>query len=312
MRGWNTFFWTLIVLLGITRASLADEPLAFEGDEDEVSLPREMAIAEPQAAEPQAAEPQAQKQPAKLPWRTFEFVAGATFSAVNSSILLSRPGGGGGALAVQLETALGLQSSTTSPDVWTAFRFAERHRIQFSYTATYRSATDVVGHDIILNNFTIPAGTTVHTVMDAEFFDLSYAFSFIQDNQMDFAISLGVDVIRPHFSIEARVVNHTDNSRLTVPIPLPGFNWDYAVSKEVWFRQRLEWFALSGSNFGGLLTNFNVAVEWSFIDHLAIGLGGNFTWLQFRVDSNSQAFGSLTGDLRYSTLGFLAYLNVYF
>jgi hypothetical protein len=236
---------------------------------------------------------------------------GASYNAINSSITLERKGGIA-SFAVEPEQGLGLEDDVFSPEVWTAIRFWDRHRLQFSFTGTFRSASETLGRDIVFNGRTYFLGTTVHTDLDFEFFNLSYVWSFFQDDRMDLGVSIGLDVIFTHFSIEAASLKQTEDDRLTIPIPLPGFNFDFALRPDLWIRQRLNAMFISVSQYGALVVDFNAALEWAVIDHLAIGIGGTFSRVQLRMDSNSQSFGNLTGEIKYNTAGLLLYLNVFF
>lgn len=291
----------LAALLAAAQASPASELFALQGDAAFRPAPDEL----PPSLE---AEKPAMARP---PWRTFEFTFGASYNAVNSAITLERKGGILSA-AVEGENGLGLEDEAFSPEVWTAIRIWDHHRIQFSYTGTYRSASETLGRDVVFNGKTYFLGTTVHTDLDTTFFNLSYVWSFFQDERMDLGINIGLDLIYTHFSIEARSQTQSDNTHLTVPIPLPGFNFDFALYPQLWIRQRLEAMYISVSQYGALVVDFNMALEWSFTDHLAVGLGGTFTRVNLRMDSNNEAFGNLTGELKYNSAGLLLYLNVFF
>ena len=235
---------------------------------------------------------------------------GASYSAVNSSLALSKKGQAA-SLAVDPQQALGMPSEVLAPDIWAAYRFGDRHRIEFAYTGTHRSATQTLSRDVDFNGFTYSLNTTVHSEMDVEFFELAYVYSIYQDKQMDFGVSLGVDVLRTHFAIESEAQRHFDNERSNVPVPLPGVVYDFAFFPNLWIRQRVDLAYLSANQWSGLTTRVIMAFEWSFTDHVAVGLGGAFNWADFRKESNSGTFGDLTGEVKYHTTGLLLYLNFF-
>jgi hypothetical protein len=298
----KTCHWTMVLaaLLATAQVSLASELFSLQGDPAIRSISEDSASIDTE--KPSLAKP---------PWRTFEFLFGASYNAINSSITLERKGGIA-SFAVEPEQGLGLEDDVFSPEVWTAIRFWDRHRLQFSFTGSFRSATETLGRDIVFNGKTYFLGTSVHTDFDFEFYNLSYVWSFFQDDRMDLGVSIGLDVIFTHFSIEAGSLKQSEDDRLTIPIPLPGFNFDFALRPNLWIRQRLTAMYISVSQYGALVVDFNMALEWSFMDHLAVGIGGTFSRVQLRMDSNAQSFGNLTGEIKYNTAGLLLYLNLYF
>jgi hypothetical protein len=295
----ETCLWAFIGLLGATRAALADESAAQQADPATPQQPREK-------ASPDSA-PAGSEGP---PWRRFEFTFGASYVGINSELRLTKKGQLAG-LSVDPEQVLGMSSEALSPVVWTALRFGDRHRIEFEYAGTYRSATETLSRDIVINGFTFPLNTTVHSIMDVEFFELGYVYSFYQDKQMDFGVSLGVEVVRTHFSIESQALVHIDNERTNVPIPLPGITYDYAFYPNFWIRQRVDLAYLSANHWSGLTSKVYMAFEWAFTDHVAVGLGATFVWSTARKESNSGTFGDLTGDVSYHSSGLLLYLNFF-
>ena len=96
------------------------------------------------------------------PWRTFEFTFGAEYSAINSSITLVRKGGLA-SLAVEPEQALEFEDEILSPEVWTALRIGERHRIQFAFDDFTRNATATLSKDISFNGNTYTVGTSIQS-----------------------------------------------------------------------------------------------------------------------------------------------------
>ena len=291
--------WTLLGLLTTARAALADDPPVPQGDPATAQRPKEKAPAESPPAGSEG-----------LLWRRFELSFGAAYSAINSELRLSKKGQAAG-LAVDPEQALGMSSEVFTPEVWTAFRFGDRHRIEFEYSGSYRTATETLSRDIVINGFTYSLNTTVHSVMDVEFFELGYVYSFYQDKQMDFGVSLGVEVLRTHFAIESQGLLHSDNERTNVPVPLPGITYDYAFYPNLWVRQRVDLAYLTANHWSGLVSRVYMALEWAFTDHVAVGLGGSFVWADSHKSSNSGTFGDLTGEVTYHTSGLLLYLNFF-
>ncbi|MCI0656486.1 MAG: hypothetical protein L0170_05380 [Acidobacteria bacterium] len=242
------------------------------------------------------------------PWRTFEANLGAAYTAVTSSILLSRTGTSA-SLSVDAESVLGLDREAWSPQVWLSFRIGDTHRIQLSLADLTRSATSTLEEDVVFNGTTYPAGASVHSEFGILLGSLGYVWSFLQDDRMDIGISLGVNVIRARVSIENPP--RRESERLIVPIPLPGFQADFALSRYFWLRQRLDLMYVPLTHYSGLLIDYKFALELSIFENLSVGVGLNLLRLQLEKDSSDTTWGTFEGELKMHTSGVLLYLNVH-
>lgn len=307
---------SITVFLGLVagaQSSFADE---FRSSPDALVTELQLEYPSPQDASPEGGPPQpppdqAANEAPKKPWRTFEFQFGPSYSVISSGVALNRKGGIA-TLSIQPEQALGMEDELLSPSAWLAFRIGDIHRVQFAFDDYTRNSTVSLIASLQFNNNTYTAGTNVHTTFGVQFFYLAYVLSVFQDERMDIGLSLGIDWIRTHFNVESSTLKLIDNERINVPYPLPGFDFDFALSRDWWIRQRLNPMYISVSGYTGLVFSFDMALEWAFIDHLAVGLGGNFKRLEFGKTNNSTAWGNFSGSLNFDASGVLLYLNVFF
>lgn len=255
--------------------------------------------------DPKPAAPEAAKAPA-LPWRTFELCTGVSFNSVQSSILATRSSGGA-ALAVDAEGVLGMSREVLSGYIWTAYRLGDRHRIQFSFEDLTRTATRSLQRDIDINGNIYSVGTTVHSVYGVQFFNLSYVWSFLQDDRMELGLSVGFDTIRSHFSIEDPTRFETE--RFTIPLPLPGFNADFVLVPDLWLRQRIQFMYVPIQDYSGLLIDFSMSLEYSVIRNVSIGLGLDLFRLELEKRNSGDALGSFEGKFEFHSSGLMLYIN---
>jgi hypothetical protein len=290
----------VLILAGVLTASGA--ALASAPDEGPPAFPRMSLDQEPPppAAAPQAAPPQ--------PWRTFELQTGVTYTSITSTILMTRSGGGSG-LAVDAEGVLGMDRELLSFDIWTSWRFAERHRLQFRFADLSRASTRTLRTDLELNGVTYNAGDTVDAVYGLQFFDLNYAWSFLKDDRMEICLTFGVDVIRTHLSIDSDLTGREENERFTLPIPLPGLNADFALTPDLWLRQRLQFMYVPVQNYAGLLVNFNMSLEYSVLKNVSLGLGFDLLRIELEKTTSDDTFGSFEGNFRFNSAGLMMSLN---
>lgn len=244
----------------------------------------------------------------KMPWRTFELITGVTYSSVSSTLTVGR-GGGGGALAIDGEGTLGLSRELLSPEVWVSYRLAERHRISFGFQDMTRTATRALQRDIVVDGVTYTVGTDVHTVYGVQFFDLTYAWSFLQDDRMEMAVTFAFDTLRAHFSVDASGSQVSANERFVFPIPLPGANADFQLIPDLWLRERLQLMYVPIQNYAGLLIDLNTALEYSFVKNVSLGLGFDIFRVGLEKKANGSTWGNFEGDFKYNSAGVLLYIN---
>src|SRR6185295_18426241 len=178
-------------------------------------------------------------EPAKLPWRTFELCGGVSYASVSSTLTVSRAAGGAG-VAIDAEGVLGMSREVLCPQVWAAYRLGGMHRILASFEDMSRSATRTLSQDIEFNGNTYTVGTTVHSVYGIQVYGLTYAWSFLQDDRMDIALTAGFNTLRLHASIAPDDPTRYESQRFIFPIPLPGLTADFLLTPSFWLRQRLE------------------------------------------------------------------------
>jgi hypothetical protein len=245
------------------------------------------------------------------PWRTFELITGVTYSSVSSTLTVGR-GGGSASLAIDGEATLGLSRELLSPEILVVYRLAERHRLSFGFEDMTRTATRTLQRDIDVDGVTYAVGTSVHSVYGVQFFDLTYAWSFLQDDRMEMAVTVGFDTLRAHFALEASSTQLAANERFIFPIPLPGLDADFVLIKDLWLRQRLQFMYVPVQSYSGLLIELNVALEYSVLKNVALGLGFDMFRVDLAKKAGSSTWGNFEGDFKYDSAGVLAYINFHF
>lgn len=260
--------------------------------------------------DPGRAEPEGVERPPR-PWRDFELIAGATYYSTTSTVTFGR-GGGQGSLEIDAEGVLGLNRQLWSPEVWMAVRLAERHRLCFGFEDMTRSATRTLQRDLEVNGVTYTVGTTVDSVYGVQFFNLTYAWSFLQDERMELALTLGFDTLRAHLAVQPNNGQVSTNERLILPVPLPGVNADFVLIPDLWLRERLQFMYVPVQNYSGLLINLDLALEYSFVSNVALGLGMDLRRIELEKESGSTTLGDFDGTFKFNGAGLLLYLNLHF
>lgn len=255
-----------------------------------------------QAAAPQPVE--------KKPWRDFEFKVGGYLAAVDTTIEVVGENGVGAGFDV--EDLLGLDKSVFSFRIEASGALAERHRLHFNFFDISRSADRVLGRDVEFDGTVYPLGTDVDSRMSIQRYDLTYGYSFLQDDRMDLAVTFGIHGMRTALRLDSQDLGVQEEERFFLPIPLPGLRMDFALTPKFWLRQRIELLWIGTETFSGLMSDLAIAVEYEAFEHVAIGLGYNTVAMRLKMENNEFPAASFEGDFDFQFSGLQFYVNLFF
>ena len=251
------------------------------------------------------------------PWEKFSANAGLFLSYVNSDLRF----GSGTGLSVNIEEALGLDAENSVFRVEGCWRFSHnrRHRVDlswFSFNRTgTRTTTDAItisppeGQDII-----IPIGTTVNSYFDLDIYQLTYSYSFIQDNRLDFAAQFGLYIMPIGFGLSITgLVDEQAEQSFTAPLPVLGLKMDVLLAPKWYLRTGSQIFYLRYQNFTGSLINLRSAVEYNPWKHVGFGLGFDALRFGAQADGAGDYPGiDLRGNVDFAYTGIMLYTRVVF
>lgn len=198
------------------------------------------------------------------------------------------------------------------------WRFADRHRLMFGYYKLDRSASKVLGKDIVINipgygNDTILAGSNINTEAKWEVFILGYGYSFYKSDTVEVAGQLGLNVAQLGTKISGTLntqnngtlTGSTAGSVLTVPLPAIGLSGDWALSDSWRMRGHAGGFKIKVQDVEANVVDASVAAEYRLYRNFWLGAGYsvlNATAKKSNSDSNAsiewrtggwQLYGSL-------------------
>jgi hypothetical protein len=244
------------------------------------------------------------------PWKTFEFNVGGYLAGVDTSLQVKGKNGVGA--STDIEDLLGLDSSVLSLRIGASVAMADRHRLHFDYFDVSRHESKTLGRDVEFDGTTYPVGTDVDTHMGLQLFNLTYGYSFFQDSRLDMAVTFGIHGLRTRLSLDADALGVTDAEKFFLPIPLPGFRMDVAITPKLWLRQRFEFMWLGIDRYEGLLTDLSFALEYELFDHVALGFGYNTMRMKLRMKDNAFPSVSFEGEFDFQFSGLQFYVKLFF
>ena len=250
------------------------------------------------------------------PWETFSLSAGYFISDVDTSLRL----GAGLGVDIDLEDLLGLDSTNSVFRVGGLWRFTDnqRHRLDLSWFSLSRDSTLEILGDITFENdegeeITIGAGTTVDSFFDLDIYQLSYSYSFFQDDRLDLAAGIGLYIMPIDLGLSTSgFVNERASADFTAPLPVLGLRMDVALTPRWYIRTGTQVFYVEYENFTGSILSFAAAVEYKPWEHVGIGVGFDTLRINIEADGEDWPEIDLRGKVQFNYTGLQLYLRLFF
>jgi hypothetical protein len=238
----------------------------------------------------------------------FNLALGAYFvTRTNGSIRFDRTAGVVSiGTSIDWERDLGGETSMTVPRIDGYYRFAPKHRVDFSWYKIDRNGTIVSQRGLDYGNINFPAGSAIESQLNTETTKLTYTYSFYRTPEIETSVSVGLHVTKMEASLTAAGLGLAESNSATAPLPVFGFRLDYAFTPKWWMRGKYELFFLdSVQSYTGALSDFTVSIEHHTFTHVGFGLGLNRSSLDLEVDDGSKkgSFSSvLNGLMLYAVI----------
>ena len=246
------------------------------------------------------------------PWEQYSFYFGGFIADINSNVRLGGKNLGAG-IDVNLEDALGLDTSSTAFRVGATVRFGKsrRHQAEFSWFQLNRDATKTLGQDVTIDNVIYPVGTTVDSFLDVQIWKAAYNYSFLLDDRINLAAGLGVFVIPIKYMVSASGIGTTEED-ITAPLPVIGLRADFALTKKWFLRQSINLFYLEIGDFKGGIVDSTTSVEYKPLKNLGLGLSANSFKVGIEAEGDDYPNIDFVGNIKFDYLGLLLYGKLYY
>ena len=243
------------------------------------------------------------------PWEKWNLSLGGFAANLSNDVRIGTPGVGA---EIDLEEALGLESSETVFRVDGAYRFgsSRKHRMDFTWFDLSREATRTLTDDINVDGTIFPVGTTVNSKFDLAFYNVRYSYSFLQDDRVDFAGSVGLHVTDIGLAVSSAGMGTAGDS-VTAPLPLIGGRLDVALTEKWYMRSSVELMYVEVADFKGQISDVLLAAEYRAWKNFAIGAGLNAVRIALDVDDNSSGV-KFEGSVHSDFVGVLLYGKLMF
>jgi len=247
-----------------------------------------------------------------LPWERFSFTLGGYIADLNSELRIGS-GTVGAGVSVDVEDALGMESSMSVFRAGALYRFGtnRRHQVDFTYYDFRRDATQKIGRDIDWGDNTYPIGTTVESFFNFRVFKGSYSYALLQDDRFRISASFGLYVMPIDMGISADEIG-AEEEDITAPLPVFGIKGDFAITPKLFLKQSFEAFYLEYENFKGSIVAANLLLEYNIWKNVGLGIGVDTFRLKIEAEGEDYPGIDFMGNLEYNYTGLLLYTKVYF
>ena len=216
-------------------------------------------------------------------------------------------------LSINLEDALGLQSSSLvlRGDAGYNFGKRNRHSLRFGYFGFFRDAKKILESEIEIGDETFPVGTEVNSKFNLQVYKGAYGYSFYMDERVKLGASFGIYVLPISFSTSA--LGQSDQvAKFIAPLPVLGISSNFAISPKVCLKQSIEILYLEISSFKGNITDLIIRLEYNPWKHFGFGLGINTYRLNISASKEDNVSLDFVGSVKTSYTGLLFYGKYYF
>lgn len=218
------------------------------------------------------------------PWddETFRLSAGGFISGTDVEIQYDRTEGTGSNL--DFDSDLGNDSDNTVGRFAGYFRLAKRHRFYADYFKVSQDGETVIDRDIDFGDLEIPAGSGVESEFSLAATQIHYAYSFVQNENVELAVSLGVTYLEIDAGVSAfspTAIIDRERANASAPVPVIGASVDYAINDQWLLRAAVQGISADVGDYDGSVWSYGGAVEWLPWQNFGFGL----------------AYGGVSGDL---------------
>jgi hypothetical protein len=185
---------------------------------------------------------------------------------------------------IDAENTLGLDPKQTVPEFEAEVRAGERHRLRINYSALDRDDTHPLTATLLqYGGSTLLLGDPVETNLSIRAFGLTYGYSFVRNDTLELAATLGVSDV----DVSTRISVSTPTRRVDIihsfagPFPIPGIEATWILSRRFYIDAHAQYLKGSINKLSASTNQYQLHVLYRLRPNISLALG----------------FASLTSDL---------------
>jgi hypothetical protein len=184
---------------------------------------------------------------------------------------------------ISAEDDLGLDDSDLLPLAEITLLPGDRHLLRLSGFGMRRSAQKRINRTIVFDDQTYQANELVDSTLNMTVFGLTYGYSIVKMQQLDVALTFGIQVIEVEANavVRSRVVRDPETG--VTPLPLAGIEGRYDFSEQWSAEMRLQYISVEFDEINGSVMDARAALTWRKNPYLVFGVG--YRMFSVEVDS---------------------------
>lgn len=211
---------------------------------------------------------------------------------------------------VDMESDLGMADAKTSLWLTANYRFADRHRVGFSYFNLNRDASHTLERSLDVGDQTYLLGMQAHGKLDIDVAMLDYNYLFAKADNYEAFVSAGLHriAVSTQIGVDGSVSNGSGGSSsasfettvrsVNAPLPVVGVGGTYVFNDSWAVTGNARYFGLNLDTLDGSLSVIEAAVQYHPWRNVGFSLGYTFDRLDFDLNKNGW-----TGSARYDFKG---------
>jgi hypothetical protein len=229
-------------------------------------------------------------------WKSGEFSLGGYLAVFDTDARADSDQLGRGS-DIKFEDRLNLEEDVTSLRADGYWRFYPRHRIEATFYDISRDGGRSIDRDIQFRDRVFNVGASVETKFDLTVYKAAYAYSVVQNERWDGALSIGMFGADVSAELTGQIQGlgfGIASGDFFAPLPVVGGRLWYAISEDFTLKFDLDLFALEFGDYDGSLVDAKIAVDYDLTDWFGLTLGYNYVAID--VDKTG---GDFTGSVNY-------------
>jgi hypothetical protein len=189
------------------------------------------------------------------------------------------------------EEDLGLDDVVNQARMEFNFRMAPRSNVRIDYFKLNRFGQVLLPEDIEFGDFSFDAGDPFRSKLDWRSLSLTYTFSILRTERLEFGAGLGAYVFEMHAEGgEPGTVNRDEDSEAGI-FPAGALNFAWRISKRWAFTARHNQLKLVGvDDADGKYQDSHADIQWRWRKNFAVGLGYSRTYINLDVHDADEPF----------------------
>ncbi|UCH65641.1 MAG: hypothetical protein JSW63_00465 [Ignavibacterium sp.] len=206
---------------------------------------------------------------------------------------------------VRLENAFELPTTQNVFRVEAYFRITKHHKIRAGYYGLSRDGSSVLERELRIGDNVYPVGSVAIAEEKFDIFKLIYAYSIVNNEEIESGVSAGISIIRYFLDSKREVLGFENKTEVdvTLPVPVLGLHTIYHLWKRFDALFYVNFFSVKIDIYDGLLFDAGLGIQYFLIDQVALGLGFNIFKLDVFVDDP----GEFQGRINYFHQGIAFY-----